>query len=1413
MESPTSAGDRAAGSGGDAAALAGLQAGLSGCMARDGRRLAGRVLKASERLAEGRPIDRMLRSLRGELAASVARAEARRQRVPAVTYPEALPVSGRREAIVAAVADHPVVVVCGATGSGKTTQLPKMCLDAVGAGGVASGGLGGMASGGLGRGVRGMIGHTQPRRLATRAVASRIAEELGVPLGREVGFKVRSVDQTGPETLVKVMTDGILLAELASDRDLLAYDTLIIDEAHERSLNIDFLLGYLRRLLPRRPDLKLIITSATIDPRRFAEHFKGVGHTADGSPARVPIIDVEGRTYPVEVRYRPIGESLETETDAESDAERGSVSAGSPGAETLGLSSAEERRDVATAIGEALDELRSADRGDVLVFLPGEREIREVAEYLAAPGVLSGEADILPLYARLPTAKQQLIFHPDGRRRRVILATNVAETSLTVPGIRHVIDTGVARISRYSARSRVQRLPIERISQASAEQRKGRCGRVAPGVCIRLYSEGDYTSRPEHTDPEVHRTSLAAVVLRMADLGLGDPTDFPFVDAPPGRMLSDGYRTLFELRAIDEQRRLTDLGRRLARMPVDPRIGRMILEADAENCLRETLVIAAALSIQDPRVRPGDQQQQADEKHKAWFTGESDFLGFWQLWRWYRKLKGKLSRNQLRKACGQNFLAFQRMREWEELHRQLRDAAADAGMHMGSHEALPDAVHRSLLAGLLNHVGKRGDRHEYQGPHARKFSIFPGSALFRVKPRWIMAAQLIETSRLYAHLVAPIQPGWIEPLAPHLITRHHTNPRFEPASGRIMADERVSMGGLTITPKRGVHYGPIKPREARELFIRVGLVEGEYRTRGSFARHNRRLIEEVRDLEAKQRRGGLLAESDVMFDFYDALLPPEVYSGSRFEKWRRDAEASNPAVLCMSREMLLAGSADHITAESHPDRVAVFGERLKLQYKADPRDEDDGVTMTVPLGQLPMLTEPEVDWLVPGMLEEKVTALMRTLPKALRTRFVPLPSFVAAIMPRLEGRRGEPLLDALTDTIGKATGVHIPLHDWHPENLPAYLRMNIAVVDDAGKLIAQGRDLTALKARLQREVEAAIEEATRRGAAGGGVGGAADADGEGPGKGGGEARGGGGRGRRSEAAGWTGSGLTAWSFGPLPETIRLRAGGMSVHGFAGIVDEGESVALRVFQDAVEARRRTRAGVRRLFALRVAGELKYIRRLLSDLDRLALQYATLMPRDQLVRDICDAAVDRVFLEGLPEVRDAEAFDLRHQQRGGHLEAAVKQAHQLAWQVIEQYNAVRGALDGSGQSPAAWGPAIRDIEDQLARLMAAGFLFDTPWPWLMHYPRYLRGIGRRLERLRGGKATQDAQKLAELRPFWLAWVGSTAPAGREGEEAVRQYRWMLEEYRVSLFAPGLPTQFKVSPKRLTEQARAAGLMARR
>ncbi|WP_428939580.1 ATP-dependent RNA helicase HrpA [Fontivita pretiosa] len=1305
-------------------------------MLRDRRILRARLQAVEHRARQQKPFDRSLQRLVHEIEKSAAELARRQANIPRPTYPQDLPVVQKRDEIAKAISENQVVVICGETGSGKTTQLPKICLE-------------------LGRGVSGMIGHTQPRRIAARSVAMRIAQELDTPLGQDVGYKVRFSDKLSENTYIKLMTDGILLAETQSDPNFEQYDTIIIDEAHERSLNIDFLLGYLRQLLPKRPDLKLIITSATIDPQRFSRHFDNA-----------PIVMVSGRTYPVEVRYRPLQSQDPDEEDLEME----------------------------QAILRGIDELwQTGGPGDTLVFLPGEREIRETAEALRKHH--PQQTEILPLYARLSADEQMRVFQPHTRRR-IILATNVAETSLTVPGIRYVIDPGVARISRYAPRTKVQRLPIEPISQASAEQRKGRCGRVSEGVCIRLYSEEDFNRRPQYTDPEILRTNLASVILQMKALKLGDIHEFPFIDPPDTRAIRDGYQTLHEIGAIDEKNELTEIGRMLARLPIDPRIGRMVLAARDENVLEEVLIIAAALSVQDPRERPMDKQGQADSAHARFRDESSDFLGFLKLWDWFGENERHLSGSRLRKLCKESFVSFIRMREWHDIHSQLREIVGEMGL-IHRNQSSPaaqangrpvrrddrdarttEAIHRALLSGLLSNIGVRGDGFEYNGARGSKFHIFPGSALFNRKPAWLMAAELIQTTKLYARTVAPIRPEWIERIAPHLLKKTCSEPYWQPHTGHVMAYEKVTLYGLTIVPRRAVHYGPIDPRTSRAMFIQHALVEGDWYTDGKFFRHNRELIEQIQTIENKARRRDLLVDQQAMFDFYDKRIPASVYNGPLFEKWRRQAEAQAPQLLFMTTRDLMRYEAD-IAWDQFPDQLLVNDMALPLEYRLEPGHPMDGVTVTIPLATLNQIPPEPFEWLVPGLLKEKILALIRSLPRTLRTNFVPAPDYAEAAHRALRARAGS-LLDLLAEFLGKQSGVQISRWDFQLDTLPDHLRMNFRLVDAQGREVAIGRDLAELRQKVgvaaQQTFSAGAEKHFHR------------------------------------------DGITRWDFGELPPKVQVSRHGMQLVGYPALVDAGTSVSLRVLDTPQSAAAATRAGLRRLFMLQLAGEIKSLARRLP-IDELCLLYALIGEEnaseadrrgvlcDELRNDIVTAAADRALYpnetDGPGDVRSRDQFIDRAEAAWRRLPAAADELVEIARGVLATHQSLRLRLDEP--YPPLLQPSIQDIRAHLSSLVPRGFLLSTPSNWLGHLPRFLRAIEIRLKKLTNAGLPRDVAAMQTIAPLWQRYADRAAELSRRGiiDPQLQTYRWMLEELRVSLFAQELKTSIPISVQRLERQ----------
>ncbi|HEY4420510.1 MAG TPA: ATP-dependent RNA helicase HrpA [Pseudonocardia sp.] len=1293
----------------------------------------GRRLATARRTRDPRARAKAVADIAAAVDTGERRTAARRSAVPAIRYPEALPVSARRDDIAAAIRDHQVVIVAGETGSGKTTQIPKICLE-------------------LGRGVRGLIGHTQPRRLAARTVGARIAEELGSRLGDLVGWKVRFTDHVGENTLVKLMTDGILLAELTGDRMLRQYDTLIIDEAHERSLNIDFILGYLTQLLPRRPDLKVVITSATIDPERFAEHFsQALGTT-------VPIVEVSGRSYPVELRYRPIVDPDDPDADPD--------------------------RDQLDAIGDAVAELQREGDGDVLVFLPGEREIRETAESLGKRNFRNTE--ILPLYARLSTAEQQRVFAPHPGRR-VVLATNVAETSLTVPGIHYVVDPGTARISRYSRRLKVQRLPIEKISQASANQRAGRSGRVADGICIRLYSEDDFDARPEFTDPEILRTNLASVILQMISLELGELTEFPFVERPDARAVGDGLALLQELGALEADRRLTPVGRALAALPVDPRLGRMLVEADRTGCLREVLIIAAALSVQDPRERPTEQRQAADQKH-ARFAGEwtangstldaggSDFLAFVNLWRYLAEQRDALSGNRFRRLLREEFLHYLRIREWQDLHSQLRSAARNAGMTLNDTEPDQDRIHIAVLSGLLSQIGlreeptgkERGGR-EYLGARGAKFMIFPGSPLSKAQPRWVMAAELVETSRLFARTVARIKPEWIEPLAGHVVKRSYSEPHWSRKRAAAVATERVTLYGVPIVVGRTVDFGRIDPELSRELFIRHALVEGDWDTRHRFFHANRELLEHAEELEHRARRRDLVVDEETLVGFYTDRIPADVVSGRHFDSWWKKESRRQPELLDFTEEMLRTAQAAHVDRAAYPDHVEAGGLTLPLSYAFEPGAHTDGVTVDVPVAALHQVDPTPFTWQVPGLREELVTALIRTLPKQLRRLYSPAPDHAKAVLARLQaatpgnggsGDAGEPLLDGLERELGRMRGVDIPRDAWELDRLPEHLTVTFRVVDEAGHEVATGTDLDALRRRLapkvREELAAAGAELER-------------------------------------------TGLTTWSVGTLPRELPVRRGSHVVTGYPGLVDRGSTVDVRVFPTAAERDPQTWRGVRRLLLLDTPSPVKQVQRGLDNAAKLALSRNPHGSVAAMLDDCVTSAADALITAAGGPAWDERSYARLRKLFADRLAATTLQVLQAVRGVLTVWHRVQAQLADLRAPVLA--AAVADITAQVNALVGPGFATAAGASRLADVARYLEAAERRIEKLRADPA-RDAAWTAEVRVVADEYEAelSALPPGVEPSPQLREIRWLIEELRVGLYAHPMRTRYPVSIKRI-------------
>jgi ATP-dependent helicase HrpA len=1283
-----------------------LRSRISELLPRDEHRL-GRRLEGTRRIRDDAARSAALADIAAEVEQARSRLDARLARVPRITFPEALPVSGRKDDIAAAIRDHQVVVVAGETGSGKTTQIPKICLE-------------------LGRGVRGQIGHTQPRRIAARTVAERIAEELDRPLGNTVGYKVRFTDQVSDDTMIKVMTDGILLAEIQNDRMLRRYDTLIIDEAHERSLNIDFILGYLRELLPKRPDLKLIITSATIETARFAEHFTD----AAGKPA--PVIEVSGRTYPVEVRYRPL--ITVTEDDVE------------------------EPQDLIDGISDAVDELPRD--GDILVFLSGEREIRDTADALNKRDLRGTE--VIPLYGRLSAAEQHKVFERHSARR-VVLATNVAETSLTVPGIRYVIDPGTARISRYSHRLKVQRLPIEPVSQASANQRKGRCGRTADGICIRLYSEEDFEQRPEFTEPEILRTNLASVILQMTNLGLGDLARFPFIDPPDRRNITDGVKLLEELGALAD-RKLTPMGRQLAQLPVDPRLARMVIEADRQECLAEVMVIAAALSIQDPRERPADKQQQADERHARFIDKESDFFSYLNLWRYLREKQQELSGNQFRRLCRTEFLNYLRVREWQDIYAQIKQVARTLGLALKEDwEAgvAAQPVHTALLAGLLSHIGfKDPDKREYLGARGGKFAIFPGSALFKRQPRWVMSAELVETSRLWGRVNAKIEPEWAEKLAPHLVKRSYSEPHWDRKMGAVMAFEKVTLYGLPIVPRRRVGFGKVDPVASRDLFIRHALVEGDWETHHKFYAENVRLLKQITDIENRARRRDIAVDDETVYALYDARIPAEVVSSRHFDGWWKKARVATPDLLTFTREDVVNAGRDTVDPNAFPDAWLAQGVKLPLFYEFNPDSHADGVTVKVPLDLINKIDAEDFGWSVPGFRKDVVISLIRALPKHLRTAFVPVPDWADAVLDRVPARRG-PLPDAIGAELRRLTGTVVPADAWRPDQVPEHLRMNFRVVNEAGEVVAEGRDIDVLRRQLAPKVQATISRA---------------------------------------AGNLERRGITTNDFGALPRKVVQVRGGYEVNVWPALVDEGTSVAIKVFETEPEQRAAMIAGTRRLLMLTLPPAARFLSGRLDNKAKLELSRGNPYRSIADLLDDCEgAAIDRLVQDnGGPVWSSVEFASLRDHVRQDLVDAVANVATQVQAVLATAYDVeqrVRTLRD-----PALL-PALADIRQQLKGLVHPGFVTLAGWKQLHHLPRYLRGIVYRLDRLGGslGRDRQLTTQIHEIESEYRELRAEAAPNG-PAEEGLREIRWMIEELRVNFFAQTLGTAYPVSDKRI-------------
>lgn len=1220
-----------------------------------------------------------------------------------IVFPESLPVSQRKVEIQKLLSEHQVIVVAGETGSGKTTQLPKMCLE--------------LAFGNLG-----MIGHTQPRRIAACSVAARIAEELQTELGDLVGYKVRFNDQISDDTQIKLMTDGILLAEIQNDRFLNQYSCLIIDEAHERSLNNDFILGYLKQLLPRRRDLKLIITSATIDVERFSKHFNNA-----------PIIEVSGRTYPVEVRYRPVVE--------------------------------EDDQDQLQGILNAVDELQAEGRGDILIFMNGEREIRDTAEALQKQNLKHTE--ILPLFARLSAQEQNKIFHPSGLNR-IVLATNVAETSLTVPGIKYVIDPGTARISRYSYRTKVQRLPIEPISQASANQRKGRCGRVSEGICIRLYSEEDFNSRPEFTDPEILRTNLASVILQMTALGLDDIEAFPFVDAPDKRHIQDGIKLLEELGAFEtvqtksgEKRLLTRVGRQLAQLPVDPRLAKMILSAVNFGCVYEMMIIVSALSIQDPRERPQEKQQASDEKHRRFADKKSDFLAFLNLWYYLQEQQKELSKNQFRRQCQKDFLNYLRIREWQDIYHQIRLTVREMGLPINSEKAEYQQIHTALLSGLLSHIGlKEVEKQQYLGARNAHFAIFPNSVLFKKQPKWVMAAELVETSKLWGRMVAEIEPEWIEPLAEHLIKKSYSEPRWSKSRGAVIADEKVTLYGVPIVAARPVNYGAIDPTVSREIFIQSALVEGGWNTKHKFFKENQRLVQEVEELEHKSRRRDILVDDRTLFEFYDQRIGTEVVSQKHFDTWWKKAQQKDPELLNFERSFLINDDAEQVSKLDFPNFWHQCNLKLKLTYQFEPGTDTDGVTVHIPLPLLNQVEMTGFDWQIPGLREELVISLIKSLPKSYRRNFVPAPNYAQAFLSRAVPLE-KPLLDTLIYELRRMTGVTVEAEHWNWEQIPSHLKMTFRVVDENGKKIAESMNLDELKFNLKDRVQESIS---------------AVAD-----------------------DGIEQSGLHIWSFADLPQCYEQKQRGFSVKAFPAIVDEKDAVAIKLFETEFEQSVAMQQGLRRLLLLNVPSPIKYLHEKLPNKAKLGLYFTPFGRVLDLIDDCIACAVDKLIADFGGFVWDEAGFEkLRDFVRENLNEVTVDIAQKVE-QILTLTYQLNQRLKGKMDFTMAF--ALSDIKSQLAGLVYQGFVQKSGYDRLPDLQRYLQAIDKRIDKL-AQDVNRDRAAMLRVEQVQQAYQQLLAklPKSKPISDEIAEIRYMIEELRVSLFAQQLGTKYQVSEKRV-------------
>ncbi len=1271
------------------------------CMNRDKHRFKRQLDRCRSEVKKGKVSATKLAVLSEQIKQSIAKRNTRKTSIPAIHYPD-LPVSEKTEEIARLIYQNQVLILCGETGSGKTTQIPKICLQ-------------------LGRGAAGFIGHTQPRRIAARTVADRIADELGQKIGQAVGYKVRFHDKTHDQSLIKLMTDGILLAESQNDPYLNQYDTIIIDEAHERSLNIDFLLGYMRWLLPKRPDLKLIITSATIDPERFSRHFSDA-----------PIINVSGRTYPVEMRYRPL-ELIEEDDETSADLQQ--------------------------AIVDAVDELHRDLPGDILIFLNGEREIRETTESLKKHN--PAHCEILPLYSKLSVSEQERVFKPKVKSR-IVLATNVAETSLTVPGIRSVIDTGHARISRYSHRSKIQRLPIEKISQASANQRAGRCGRVAEGICIRLYSEEDYLARPEFTEPEILRTNLSSVILQMSSLKLGDIEDFPFLEPPEDKMIRDGKNSLYEVNALDKDGKITSMGRQLAKIPTDPKLARMILAADKLNCLAEVAIIVSALSIQDPREKPADKMQQADSKHAEFKVDDSDFLTILNIWNVFEIQKKNLSNNKLRKYCKEYFLSYIRMREWFDIHAQIMQVVkGELKLKPNTSDAGYEAIHCALLPGLLSNIGFRHEQYEYIGARNLKFFIFPGSGQYKAKPKWIMAFEQVETSKVYARTVAKIEPVWIEQCASHLIKSSYYEPHWEKKAGRCAVYERVLLYGLTIQPKKKIPYERVDPKGAKEIFIRCGLVAQDYHSNAAFFKANKKLLEEVGYIQHKGRRVDLIEDEEWLYQFYDTKLPEQVVNGITLDKWRKTIEKDTPKLLFLTKADLTREEDERISDWDYPDHKKVGDLNIELQYRFEPGHDEDGVTAIIPVHQLNQISNQPFEWVVPGLLEEKIVALIKSLPKQKRKYFVPVPQTAKACLEIEPDFKGS-LYEWISMRLRRLTGEAIPLTEWSSDQLSDHLKMNFRVVDEKGSFIGYGRNLKALQNKYTETAGESFDQIA------------------------------------ANELNFTG--YIEWAFDDLPETYAFMQKGQSFVGFPALIDEGDTVGVRIFDTREKAELAHKEGLVRIFQLQTRKQCQYVIKNLPKSSATELNYNNLARHPLLKNrtggsykdDMLFTVLATAFLEE-SEIRTHSAFEDSLKNNKSYMMSFASEIGMIIVDVMERVRTIKKMLNqASTQKEVA-----DDINEQLNLLIYSGFIRYTPYNQLKAFPRYLKAIVYRLD-----KKKDDKQQMQQLHRYWKRYWSEVENKVKKEVVVPEQdkFRWDLEELRVSLFAQQLKTAYPISPKRL-------------